>query len=355
MSNETSAVDAYLGRSSAPAATAVETQQITPQSPQGGDEVDNELEQPQATQELQPQQAQPTESDDDIIFDDEQPTETLPQDSIYSVLSQELGFEVKNPATIKAKIEEIENTYKSKLEQAPKFANERVKEINEFALKGGKVADLEAIDNDINSIEANIESIKQVDPIEAWKAHYMEDMGLSADEVEILLENKGEIAAKVEGKTLIKQWENNLASQKQLKQDERVRMREAQEAKYAALTNGIKESLAKKTSLYSVKLSENDIAKVSKLADTPLRAIEQFFPYDEQGNPVVEVWAENFAKLTLGDSKAQTLFKKAKSDGARQVISERANATSDRQPTVLRGNQTVSKEQMATSQYLKTF
>lgn len=362
MSKETSALDSYLGRTSAPeeqTQQVTQTQEVQTQSPQGEsnvDDSDNDV-QEQVQQQAPAAVETPTaETEEEIIFEDDATdteavqTQAHPNE-VYSTLSKELGFEIKDPTAIKAKLEE----YKTQLEQAPKFANDRIKELNEFALKGGKVADIEKIDSELQAIDSHIQNITQADPIEAWKLHHKEDIGLTDDEVETLLESKGEVVAKVEGKTLIKQWETNLLNQKQTKQGERAKMRDAQEAKYAALTNGIKDSLAKKTSLYSVKLSENDIAKVSKLAETPLRAIEQFFPYDEQGNPVVEVWAENFAKLTLGDSKANTLFKKAKSDGGRQVIAARSNGQLQRNPTAMNGSQTVSREQNAANAYLKTF
>lgn len=279
----------------------------------------------------------PVQEEEEIIMeDDEQPSVTEP-DSPFAKAKEVLGFEVKSLDDIKTVLSQKEQEFNTKLESL-KEANtlvqsDELRDLVSHVQKGGKVADFKDAEAEISNLEAQKQNLSKVEPKVAYRAYLKEDLGLNDDEIEDYLATKADIEISLEGKKLIKEWENQMTSQINEKRNHIETVKAKQTEKYNSLVTGIRNTIESTKAVLGVSVTPSDKQMLSKLAEQPLKTLSQFFPVDEQGNYVAEVWTKNLALLALANKKADVLKRKASSDGARQVIEGRTNIQRPKSPT----------------------
>lgn len=277
---------------------------------------------------------QPTE-EEEIILDDSDDLH-VDDSSPFAKSKDILGFEVKSLEDVKGILAQKDKEFQEQLskykEAQTVFANDELKELNEFVAKGGKIQDFKDATVEIGTIESQLKQVQAVDPIEAYKAYLKDDLGLSNEQIEDHIEQQGEITATIEGKKLIKGWESHLTTQLSQKKSAIENRKLEQQKKYEQLSKGIADAADKMTNILGVSATSSDKALIKQLAAQPLKVVSKYFPVDEQGNYVVETWAKSIATLELAAKKAERLKTHAQSQGAKQTVQGRANVPTNKDP-----------------------
>lgn len=277
------------------------------------------------------------EEEELILEDDDEQQPVLEADSPFAKAKDVLGFEVKSLDDIKTVLSQKEQEFNTKLESL-KEANtlvqsDELRDLVSHVQKGGKVADFKDAEAEISNLEVQKQNLAKVDPKAAYRAYLKEDLGLNEDEVEEYLATKADIEISLEGKKLLKEWEMQVSNQINEKRSHIETVKAKQTEKYNSLVTGIRNTIESTKAVLGVSVTPSDKQMLSKLAEQPLKTLSQFFPVDEQGNYVAEVWTKNLALLALANKKADVLKRKASSDGARQVIEGRTNIQRPKSPT----------------------
>lgn len=332
-------VAAFLGEDFSPSASPEQGQQQSQNEPvqqaqgddNGGDDnSDNE----QVNPDLAVSQKQDPE-EEEIIVDDEDENTGVNPESPFANAKDLLGFEVKSLEDIKtvfeAKNKEFEEQLKQYKEAQVNFANDDLKELNDFVAKGGKIAEFKDATLEVAQLDNQIASLKTVNPVDAYKQYLINDLELSTEEAEEYIEQQGNLQATMEGKKLLKSWEQHLAAQKQEKVGAIEAKKQKQQQEYQALVEGLTKKFDEITSISGVSVTASEKARLKQLAQTPLKVINKYF-MDDKGQYDLNKFAKTVAMLELGEKKAERLKTLAKSQGQRQVVEGRANLPIQKDP-----------------------
>jgi hypothetical protein len=274
------------------------------------------VEQPQVEGTKQPEENNPQE--ELIEFVDEQPTE--PTKFELAQFAQELGIEAQSPEDIKARWVELnDNLNKYKVQAEDKYANDKIRQLNDYVKQGGDIDTYLSRREQIRQIDTQIEAIKSLDPIEAVKFS-LKQQGLSDDDVQAYIDSEQEIKLKVEGMRLINaevqalsQGKVQFEQQEAAELEQMTKRREQYQAK-------VSEAIDKVTNVYGIKVNDKDRVALKQLSQDPHQILRKYFPVDETGQIKADVLAKNVALLELGEKYATHLKRLAQGEGEKKLF-----------------------------------
>lgn len=291
------------------------------QEPQAQTQVEQPREQPK--EESKPVE-QTAEQEDLIEFVDEDETPKADNNQFYEIISSILP-EAKSPDDVKSYIKQIdEERLKYKVEAEDKWANDRVKQLNDYVKSGGDIDNYLSRKETIRQYDSQIEAVKTIDPIDAVKVS-LKAQGLGEDLIEAYIDNTPEVNLKIEGTKIINQEVQNLLQTKaQLEQQEAVELQELT-AKRERFQNEINTQADKLTQVLGVKVNEKDRQALKETLRDAHQVLRKYFPVDEKGNFKADTFLENVAMLELGRKYASQLKKMAQGNGERKVFDKLQN------------------------------
>lgn len=298
-------------------------QEETPQAEQVAEQPQAEVEQKVEQPTEQKVEAKPQEEELIEFADEDEPVrQEQPQ---YQELITSLMPEAKSIDDVKTYLKQVEEErLKYKVEAEDKWANDKVKQLNDYVKSGGDIDNYLSRKENIRQYDSQIEAVKSLDPIDAVKLS-LKAQGLQDDLIEAYVDNTPEVNLKIEGTKIINQEVQSLISGKtQLEQQEATELQELT-AKRERFKNEVNTQVDKLTQVLGVKVSEKDKQVLKETVQDPQQILRKYFPVDEKGNLKAETFAENVALLELGRKYASHLKKMAMGQGERKVFDKLQN------------------------------
>jgi hypothetical protein len=258
----------------------------------------------------------------EFVDDEQQQIETQPQtiELFTSILP-----EAKSVDDVKNYIKQVdEERLKYKVQAEDKWANEKVRQLNDYVKSGGDIDNYLSRKETIRQYDHQIEAVKGIDPIEAVKFN-LKAQGVSEDLIEAYVDNTPEVNLRIEGTKIINQEVQALISGKtQLEQQEAVELEQltAKRERFQSELNAQADKIAQ---VLNVKVSEKDRQHLKESVKDAHQVLRKYFPVDESGNFKADTFMENVALLELGRKYASQLRKMATGNGERKVFDKLQN------------------------------
>lgn len=264
------------------------------------------VEEPQV--ETPPVENEVVEDDNEVIID--QPEFDFTQLAEYGI---------KSVDDVKELTESLKN-YKQIAET--KFANDKVKEINDYVLSGGDIKKYVDAEKEIANYEDYAEQLAKVNPVDAYKES-LKTMGLNEEEIEEHLDSMTDTQKKLEGMKIINQEKAAVAqmiTEKKTSLSNTVAKQSEMQTKVkdvmASAIDGLQSVLNVKTSA-----KDRDVLK----QQNPNDLIRKHFPLDEAGMPIGSAWAKSAAILEFAERNAKILQQKVASEVKKQEFDKLHN------------------------------
>lgn len=304
MSTLTDVLDATVGVT--PAATESPIEQAldmvqTPEPPQDAPPPQEEV------VEQAPVEEAVVEDENEVI---EQPTFD------FTELEQ---FGIKSVDDVKAMKDNLES-YKQQAET--KFADEKIKELNDYVLNGGDMKKYVEAEKEIANYEEYHAQLDTVDPVEAYKAN-LKNLQLTDEEVEEIMDTMTDAQKKLEGKKIIAQEKLAVSQVINEKKSALTVQTQQQAERQSKVKDVVSSAIDKLEAVTNVKVSAKDREVLKQYAPNDL--IRKYFPLDEGGLPKADVWAKSAAILEFAERNAKILQQKVATQTKKQEFDKLHN------------------------------
>lgn len=297
---------------------------------------------PQAEQQIEPPQPQAEEPQEAIeptiveeappikeeeqpqIVDEEPEVVVAEEVSIDFTPLKEMGIEAKDWDDVKSHIETLKQEAQQYKAQADtRFANDKVKAINDFVANGGDVDAFVSSEKEISELEGYKENLKTVSPADAYRVYLKNQLG-NDEEVEDFMNSLTDVEIKLRGIDVIKNEERVTDQIIGSKRQAVEQMAEQQKQKTERSRDMIAEAVKKVEVINGVKLPQKEVAVLSKF-NSPADIIREVFPLDKDGLPIADVWARNLAQVKLGKRASEVLRQKVGNSTKKEVFDKLQN------------------------------
>lgn len=262
-----------------------------------------------------------------VILPEEQQAEVAEQG--LNGVTEIFGSEFKTKEEAKAYFENLKKENETlKTQSETVFANDTVKSLNDY-MKNGGINEKEFLDTKFaqKQIEAGIEQLKSLDPLEAVKHDLKTTHGLNADEIELYMSTKNDIELKIEGNKLKNEYINQLNNTLQQSKQQEADMIKSVTERQIQFKERVQTFVNELKDVDGVQVNDKDKQALSKILSNPTDYIKRQFPLDEKGLPTKE-WVVNAARLQNSArlvSALKTKVSNANADGKKEVFNQLHN------------------------------
>ena len=268
--------------------------------------------------------AEPVVDEEEAIIVDDEPIEAPALDIDLSWAKDVIGKDVKGVEDIKAYVDSVKqerDIFKAQAET--KFANEKVKAINDYVSSGGDIDKYVGAEQEIADLEGYLESVKTFSPQEAYKAYLINRLG-NAEEAEDALASMTDTDIKLRGLEVLDGEAKNTKSTIEAKRKSIESLVNEQKQKTERSKDMVAEAIKKVEVINGVKLPKSELNNLMKFNSTA-DIIRELFPLDNEGLPIAEAWARTYAQVKLGERAAKVLKQKVSTDTRKQEFKELHN------------------------------